>query len=75
MTLEEEANEKALRRIRDAKEVGALELDLSELPFSRLPRELEQLTPLQDLNLSGCEQLNDLSPLTGLTSLRSLDLF
>jgi hypothetical protein len=42
--------------------------------LNRLPPELECLTSLQSLNLSGCYQLNDLSPLASLTSLQSLNL-
>jgi hypothetical protein len=54
MTPEEEAYEEALRRIREAEETGALELDLSQLALNRLPPELESLTPLQELDLSLC---------------------
>jgi hypothetical protein len=61
-TPEEEAHEKALRRIREAEETGALELDLSgwnETAYAfigfktlrRLPPELERLTSLQSLEL------------------------
>ena len=50
----EEAYEEALRRIREAEETGAVELDLSGLEtLTRLPPELERLTSLQSLNLSG----------------------
>lgn len=58
MTPEEEAYEKALRRIREAEDAGALELDLRGAkegetgawevtefePLNRLPPELERLT-------------------------------
>ena len=76
MTPEEEAYAEALRRIREAEANGAVVLDLSKLSaLNRLPRELERLSSLQTLNLSGCKQLSgDLTPLTGLTSLQSLDL-
>ena len=71
----EEAYEEALRRIRQAKETGALELDLSGLALNRLPRELARLTSLQSPNLAECWQLSgNLSPLARLTSLRSLGL-
>jgi Leucine-rich repeat (LRR) protein len=84
----EEAYEEALRRIREAEETGALELDLSGKKWeadawkstglealTRLPQELERLTSLQSLDLSRCKQLSgDLSPLMGLTSLQSLNL-
>jgi Leucine-rich repeat (LRR) protein len=82
----EEAYEESLRRICEAEQTGALELDLcgwnqttqkySELAsLNRLPPELKRLTSLQSLDLSLCWQLSgDLSPLAGLTSLQSLDL-
>jgi hypothetical protein len=47
----EEAYEEALRRIREAENTGALELDLSGLVLDRLPPELKRLTSLQTLNL------------------------
>src|SRR5271165_373205 len=76
MTPEEEAYAEALRRGREAEATGAVVFDLSKLSaLNRLPPELERLSSLQTLNLSGCEQLGgDLAPLTGLTSLQSLDL-
>jgi len=75
MTPEEEAYDEALRRIREAEETGALELDLSELfELNRLPPELERLTSLQSLNLNSCVRLSDISLLAGLTSLQSLKL-
>jgi hypothetical protein len=62
MTPEEEAYEEALRRIREAEEAGAVELSLGGLEINRLPQELEHLTSLQSLDLSGCEKLKgDLS--------------
>jgi hypothetical protein len=74
----DEAYEEALRRIHEAEETGAVELDLSGWKegeytglesLTRLPPELERLTSLQELNLNLCKQLNgDLSPLAGLTS-------
>ena len=69
------AYNEALRRIRE-EETGALELSLSELPtLNRLPPELERLTSLQSLDLSGCSRLSgDISPLASLTSLRYLNL-
>jgi Leucine-rich repeat (LRR) protein len=89
MTPEEEACEEALRRIREAEKIGALELDLSGLKqeesgayeptklatLNRLPPELASLTSLQSLDLSGCYRLSgDLSPLVLFASLQSLDL-
>ena len=67
----EEAYEEALRRIREAEETGALELDLSGgreeetgvwkstglETLTPLPPVLARLTSLQALNLAGCEQL------------------
>jgi internalin A len=75
MSLDEEAYQEALRRIRRAEETGAAKLDLSGLSgLNRLPRELKKLTSLQTLNLSECWRLSgDLSPLAGLTSLQALD--
>src|SRR5437660_837366 len=75
MNPEEEDNAEALRRIQEAEATGATALDLGHLASLRqLPRELGRLTFLQDLNLSGCEQLRDLGPLAGLTSLHTLCL-
>jgi len=68
----EEAYEEALRRIRQAEETGAVELDLmgrkegktGALEYTglekltRLPRELVRLTSLQSLNLRDCNQLS-----------------
>jgi Leucine-rich repeat (LRR) protein len=66
----------ALRRIRETKETGALELDLSGLALNLVPRELAHLSSLQTLYLSECAQLSgDLTSLASLTSLQSLDLF
>jgi hypothetical protein len=42
MTPEEEAYEEALRRIREAEETAAVELNLSFSGLNRLPPELEQ---------------------------------
>src|SRR5271166_3376655 len=72
----EEVYKEARRRIHEAEKTGALELDLSGLQMlNRLPPELKRLTSLQSLNLSGCEQLSDLSPLASLASLQELGLF
>src|SRR5208283_2091301 len=71
----EEAYAEALRRIREAKEAGAVRLDLSRLALNRFPRELASLTSLQKLDIFECGQLSgDLSPLASLTSLQLLDL-
>jgi internalin A len=74
MTEEENAYKEALRRIREAEETGAVELDFRGLSFNGLPPELERLTWLQSLDLGDCEKLRDLTPLAKLTSLQSLDL-
>jgi hypothetical protein len=52
-----EAYEEALRRIREAEETEAVELDLSGLKLHRLPPELGRLTSLQSLELTWCNQL------------------
>ena len=71
----EEAYAEALRRICEAENTGATDLDLSGLQFLRqLPRELKRLEFLQTLNLAWGGQLSDLSPLAGLTSLQTLNL-
>jgi internalin A len=65
----------ARRRIQEAKETGALALDLSGFALTRLPPELISLTSLQRLDLFACKQLSgDLSPLSRLTSLQTLNL-
>ena len=89
MSPEEEAYEEALRRIREAEETGAVELDLRGWQegktgaqeytglekLTRLPPELERLTSLQSLDLSWCYQFSGgLSPLAGLISLQSLNV-
>ena len=75
----EEAYQEALRRIREAEETGAVDLDLSGLngttkeytgleTLNQLPSELGRLTSLQSLALSHCYQFSgDLSPLAGFT--------
>lgn len=79
-----ESYQEALRRIRVAKETGAVHLDLTGLKddgrytalyfLDRLPPELAGLGSLFSLDLSNCDQLSDLSSLAGLASLHSLDL-
>jgi hypothetical protein len=82
----DEAYEEALRRIHEAEETGAVELDLSGWNktigeysglegLNRLPPELERLISLHSLDLSYCKHLSgDLAPLSSLTSLQTLDL-
>ena len=74
-TEEDDHHAEALRRIQEAEQARAAQLDLSTLFLKRLPPELERLSSLQTLNLSGCGQLSgDLSPLAGLSSLQTLNL-
>ena len=71
----EEAYEEALRRIREAKETGAVRLDFTGFLLDRLPRELGHLTSLRSLDLSFCrEHSGDISSLTGADLLQSLKL-
>jgi Leucine-rich repeat (LRR) protein len=71
----EEVYAEALRRIRQVEDSGTASLDLSGLSLSQLPRELERLTSLRELNLSGCQQLSaDLGPVAALTRLQTLTL-
>jgi hypothetical protein len=50
----EEAYEEAQRRIREAEETEALELDLGGFDPTRLLAELKRLTSLRSLNFSCC---------------------
>jgi internalin A len=69
----EEAYQEALRRIREAEESGALELDLSRLSnLTLVPPELSRLTNVQTLRFN---ELSDLSPLAGMISLQSLYIY
>jgi internalin A len=70
----QEAFQEAARRIREAQENGTFVLDLADLMLNQFPRELECLTALQRLSLSGCRQISDLAPLAKLTSLQQLSL-
>src|ERR1700758_2035736 len=74
MSREKKANAKALRRIREAENTGTTILHLGDLNSRQLPQELERLTSLQTLNLTGCGELSDLGPLAVLTSLQVLAL-
>jgi hypothetical protein len=62
----------ALRRIQETEDTRATSLDLRGLyHLVQLPREVERLSSLQTLCLSGCRQLSgDLTPLAGLSSLQ-----
>ena len=55
----EEAYEEALRRIREAEETGAVELDLSISELNRIPLELKRLISLQLLNFFYCFRLSE----------------
>jgi len=46
------ATEEALRRIEEARKIGARKLDLSNLQLSALPESIGQLSGLQELDLS-----------------------
>ena len=74
MTPDEIDYQEAVRRILEAEETGATSLDLSEITsLRRLPPELERLTTLLSLDLSGYWHLSgDLS--TNLTALREIAL-
>ena len=73
--IQEEANAEALRRIREANATQATTLDLSGLhSLTQIPRELEQLTSLQALNLSWFWQLTQLALPAGLNALQTLYL-
>jgi hypothetical protein len=67
----------ALHRITEAKNARGTTLDLRGLgSLNRLPPELEQLSSLQEFDLSQCRQLGgNLAPLAGLTSLHTLELY
>src|ERR1700758_5221992 len=72
MSREKKANAKALRRIREGENTGTTILHSGGLNSRQLPQELERLTSLQTLNLTGCGELSDLGPLAVLTSLQVL---
>src|SRR5258707_1323029 len=73
----EQAYAEAVRRCREAEASGASTLAFN-FPLVRwlekLPPELERLTALQTLKLSGCVQIRDLEPLAVLTALQTLNL-
>jgi internalin A len=64
----------AERRIEEARRTGAESLDLWDLDLRELPANLADLPQLKRLDLSLCEGMTDLSPLSGLSGLQSLDL-
>ena len=69
------AHRDAERRISEALASNATELDLSGLALDRLPASLTQLAALEQLNLSRCTQLTDLSFLAQLPALQQLNLW
>jgi internalin A len=64
----------ALQRIEEANRTSATVLHLRNLPLTQIPEELGQLRNLKIVRLDGCAAMTDLSVLSGLTSLWSLDL-
>mgnify|MGYP000197477477 CR=1 FL=1 len=71
---DDSAYDVALRRIEDAYQSKADNLDLSALRLQRIPEEIEKLgSQLTELDLSN-NQLIDIKPLSGLSQLTELDL-
>jgi internalin A len=68
-------SERALQRIREAKEQRLTELNLSQCDLTEIPKEVSELTWLETLNLWGNKELSDLTPLTNLTQLQQLNVF
>lgn len=68
----EEHHKEALRRIREAEDIRAVALSLRHL--DKLPPELERLPWLQQLDLTGCGQIIDISPLGNLPCLQQVNL-
>jgi internalin A len=77
MTPEEEdkAYAESLECIHEAEHTGATTLNLTYLDSRRLPQELGRLTSIKELYLTGCDQLNDLTPISGLTWLEKFYFF
>src|SRR3954471_24729029 len=73
-TIFDVAQAEAEKRVEQAVIEGATVLSLAHLAIECLPLSLGRLISLIRLDLSGCEQLQDLQPLASLTSLQSLDL-
>lgn len=67
-------DELALMRIQQAQAKHSTRLDLTDLLITHLPPEITVLTQLEHLDLSGCTQLEDLSPLSHLSHLKVLVL-
>ena len=68
-------SEEALRRIADNKKTKSPELDLHDCGLTVLPPELLDCVWLTKLDLWNNSELDDLSPLSGLTNLQQLDCF
>ena len=63
----------ALKRIREAKENNATELNLSDLGLTEIPTEIRALTNLRELYLSN-NQISEISGLDALSNLTKLNL-
>lgn len=71
----EQGYAEALRRIEAAVECGQDWLDLGNLPLDAIPPEIGRLgSQLRQLDLSICDQLTSLDPITELTALHTLDI-
>ncbi|MCY7350665.1 MAG: hypothetical protein LH606_08350, partial [Cytophagaceae bacterium] len=66
--------QEARQRIKQCQSEKSVHLDLAGLNLEKLPEEIEELTSLQRLNVSGT-QISDLTPLAGLTSLQDLSVW
>jgi Leucine-rich repeat (LRR) protein len=67
------APEKAKRLIAENKHKRSEFLDLSGCELTRLPAEVGDLARLKVLRLASNERVTDLSPLAGLSALKTLD--
>src|SRR4051812_26900706 len=73
--IENAAYSEALLRILEVEKTREVTLHLNSLrSLNQLPPELGRLAWLQTLDLSWCEQLRDLAPLSSLNALQTLDL-
>jgi internalin A len=66
--------EEAKKRVADALDSNSIQLSLSDLSIEKLPPSLGLLTSLQELNLSWCQALTDVSGISCLTGLQELNL-
>ncbi|MBK9491379.1 MAG: leucine-rich repeat domain-containing protein [Haliscomenobacter sp.] len=65
-------SKEALKRIKENKKSKAKELDLSDCGLNELPKELEELVWLTELDCSN-NLIRDLDPIAKLSNLTSLD--